>query len=94
MGYDCANTMSICCAFLKLLWLHWLLPPLMFIVCSPCARVFTSQRYVTDEWDLTMICILPYIDGNNFVGMIALESNIDVDLVKVRRSECGKRKDI
>jgi hypothetical protein len=41
-----------------------------------------------------MICILPYIDGNNFVGMIALESNIDVDLVKVRRSECGKRKDI
>ncbi|KAL6713825.1 Nitrogen permease regulator 2 [Lecanora helva] len=75
---DSANTLNI------KLFPTYPPPPPLYAHHVPLAtvRLDAGSPLVDDEWDLTLLKVLPYIDGVNSVKQIALRADADFKLVK------------
>lgn len=56
-------------------------PPVRVKEYDVPVRVNKLDALATEEWDLTMQHIIPYIDSRRYVGAIADEAEVDVSLV-------------
>eukprot|EP01027_Heterolobosea_sp_BB2_P017742 GEZU01025110.1.p1 GENE.GEZU01025110.1~~GEZU01025110.1.p1 ORF type:complete len:347 (+),score=66.30 GEZU01025110.1:73-1113(+) len=45
-------------------------------------RIRDLDELITEDWDLTLQQIVPYIDGVNYVKKIAVEADVSIELVK------------
>ena len=57
-------------------------PPDILDYKVPTRILEVSSTSITENWDLTLQEILPYIDGIRHVKRIAIESGVDIDLVR------------